>query len=116
MNGLPRPVWNMIVLLMDKEGLPSPFERALYDDLGPRHVVDLLHDGRAQLVDSFYDEDDWDSRAPASCSRTLDYQFSTKRPILIGARVGGVADGMTFPVVNHWTYGSELRSSIATAP
>jgi hypothetical protein len=103
-NGRLAPPWNMIVLLMDKQGLPVPFEAFLYDDLGPRHVVDLLHNGRAQLIDSVYDEDPWDIGAPPFCSGRWITNLYEPADLNWG-KVRGVTTGITFPFVRRWTYG-----------
>ncbi len=103
-NGRTAPPWSMIVLLMGKDGLPNPFVAYFYDELGPRHVVDLLHNGRALLVVSSYDEDPWDGEPGPFCSghwttRLLDAAD------LKWSRFRGVVAGMAFPVVHRWTYG-----------
>lgn len=103
-NGRRAPPGWITVLLMDERGLPSPYEAPLYDELGPRHVVDERHDGRAQLALSSYDEDPWDGRAPPFCSgrwTTRLYEASN----LDWVETAGTAQGPTFPFIHRWTYG-----------
>jgi hypothetical protein len=103
-NGrLAPPRW-MIVLLMDKSGLPVPFEAGLYDELGPRHVVDALHDGRAQLVVSDYDEGAWDKEAGAFCSGHWLTDLYEESGLGWREFHGGAA-GLSFPFLHRWTYG-----------
>lgn len=103
-NGRTAPPWSMIVLLTEKDGRPNPFEAYLYDELGPRHVVDLLHNGSAQLVDSAYDEDPWDSPPGAFCSGHWTTHL-LEAADLKWSRFRGVVAGLAFPVVHRWTYG-----------
>ncbi len=102
------PPWRLAVLLIDSQGLPVPFEGSLYDDLGPRHVVDVLHSGRAQLALGSYDENPWDNRAGFGCSghwvtdlyEPTDFNWEGFR---------GSAAGSTFPFVHGWTLGPECN-------
>jgi len=106
-NGRLFPLWTMTVLLMDRQGLPVPFEYALYDELGPRHVVDILHDGRAQLVLSDYDENSWDSNL---CSgRWISNLYEAAD--LDWGKVRRSAAGLIFPLVHRWTYGPNCDPS-----
>src|ERR1700733_3261215 len=62
------PPRSLIVLLMDEQCLPTPFETGLYDFQGGRHVVVVLNNGRAQVAVSDYDEDPWDNHSGFGCS------------------------------------------------
>ena len=103
-NGRLAPPYHITVLLMDKNGLPMPFEWPLYDDLGPQHVVDLDHDGQAELVLSGYDEESWDVRAAGPfCSGhwiTRLYQADA----LNWSEFHGSAGNVNWPFINRWTY------------
>jgi hypothetical protein len=102
-NGNLAAPYHMTVLLLDKDGLPSPFETSLYDDLGPLHVVDLRHDGRALLVLARYDEQPWDVRAAAVCSghwKTRLYQSDA----LNWSEFRGPAGNRVWPFIQKWTY------------
>lgn len=102
-NGRLAPPGRITVLLMDTQGLPVPFEAPLYDDLGPRHVVDVLHDGRARLALGSYDENEWDDRNSVFCSGhwvTDLYETNT----LNWQPFQGTAAGVAFPLVHRWTY------------
>jgi hypothetical protein len=102
-NGRLAPLGRMTVLLMDQQGLPVPFEAPLYDDLGPRHVVDLLHDGRARLVLGAYDENEWDNRNSGFCSgHWVTDLYETAG--LDWQDFHGTAGVTTFPFVHRWTY------------
>src|SRR6266567_8906096 len=60
-NGRTAPLGRITILLMDADGLPIPFETWMYDTYKKR-LVDLRHDGHAELLVSTYDEDPWDGR------------------------------------------------------
>lgn len=102
-NGRLAPPGRITVLLMDSQGLPVPFEAPLYDDLGPRHVVDALHDGHARLALGSYDENEWDNRNSVFCSGhwvTDLYEADA----LNWQPFQGSAAGFAFPLVHRWTY------------
>jgi hypothetical protein len=102
-NGRLAPPGRIIVLLLDQQGLPVPFEAPLYDDLGPRHVVDVLHDGRARLALAAYDENGWDNRSSVFCSgHWITDLFEPAGLNWQGFQ--GTAGGTTFPFVHRWTY------------
>jgi hypothetical protein len=101
-NGRTAPLGRITILLIDKEGLPTPFETWTYDAYKKR-LVDLRHVGHAELLVSTYDEDHWDGRVAPFCSghwitQLLEIQGSN----WVEFR-GGVA-GLTFPFVHRWTY------------
>lgn len=105
-NGRTTPLFSLTILLMDSQGLPTPFLRSIYhgeNGDGIKHIVDLNHDGRAEMLVSLYDEEVSDPRLGAMCSghwTTLAYQFR-------GGAVGeyrGTLGGLTFPFVHNWTY------------
>jgi hypothetical protein len=107
-NGRLAPPRRMTALLMDAWGLPVPFEAPLYDDLGPRHVVDALHNGHAQLALGAYDENGWDNRNSVFCSGH--WATDLYEPTGLAWRAfAGAASGVTFPLVHRWTYWPECN-------
>jgi hypothetical protein len=100
------PPRSLIVLLMDKQGLPTPFETGLYDVQGISHVVDVLHNGRAQLAVSDYDENPWDNRSGYGCSGHWVTDLYEAKD-LNWSEFRGSAAGLTFPFVFGWTEGPE---------
>jgi hypothetical protein len=102
-NGRLAPPGRITVLLMDQQGLPVPFESPLYDDTGPLHVVDVLHDGRARLALGAYDENGWDNRSSGFCSGH--WITDLYEPAGLNWQgFQGTAEGTTFPFVHRWTY------------
>jgi hypothetical protein len=102
-NGRLAPPGTITVVLLDQQGLPVPFEAPLYDDLGPRHVVDVLHDGRAQLALGAYDENGWDNRSGVFCSgHWVTDLYETTGFNWQGFQ--GAVGSVTFPLVHRWTY------------
>src|SRR5262249_28331921 len=64
-NGRTAPVFSLSILLMDSDGLPVPFFTVVYkgeNGEGIKHLLDLNHDGRAELLISTYDENASDDR------------------------------------------------------
>jgi hypothetical protein len=105
-NGRLAPPGWMTVLLIDPQGLPVPFEAPLYDGAGEKHVVDVLHNGHAQLALGAYDENGWDDRSSVFCSGhwvTDLYEAAG----LNWQAFRGTASGTAFPLVHRWTYWPE---------
>jgi len=102
------PPRGAIVLLLDRQGLPVPFSAGLYDELGPEHVVDLNHNGRAGLLVSTPDEEPWDNRSGFGCSGhwvTDVYEAAD----LNWREFKGPVAGLTFPFVLGWTDGPQCN-------
>ena len=112
-NGRITPLYSLIILLMDQDGLPIPFFTVVYkgeDGDGIRHVVELNHDGRAQLLISDYDERVSDPRAGPTCSGhwvNQLYQFKN----LEVSELRGEFGGIKFPLIHDWRHGSCITSS-----
>jgi hypothetical protein len=117
-NGRTTPLYSISILLMDREGLPVPFFTVVYrgeNGDGIKHLVDLNHDGRAELLISDYDEHSSDARVGPFCSGHWThqlYRFKNLGVEEIRGRIGGV----TFPFVHDWTYRgtecAELETSL----
>ncbi len=70
-NGRTTPLFSLSILLMDREGMPTPFFTVVYhgeNGDGIKHLVDLNHDGHAELLISTFDEITSDARVGAFCS------------------------------------------------
>jgi hypothetical protein len=112
-NGRTMPLFSLVILLMDREGMPVPFFTLVYhgeNGAGIKHLVDLNHDGRAELLIRSYDEDPSDARVGDLCSGhwiTQAYRFEN-----YGAKeIRGALGGISFPLVHDWTY----RGTLCTA-
>jgi hypothetical protein len=111
-NGRITPPLSMSILLMDRDGVPVPFFTVAYHEengAGIKHLVDLDHDGRAELLISSYDERTSDARVGGFCSGhwiTQLYRFKD-----FGAEeIRGTIGGINFPFVQDWTYrGTQCR-------
>jgi len=105
-NGRRTPVFSLSILLMDNDSLPVPFFTVVYqgeDGKGIKNLIDLDHDGRAELLISSYDEDASDPKVGAFCSGhwvTQLYRFRDLR----AEEVRGVVGGLKFPFIHAWTY------------
>ncbi len=106
LNGRMTPLFSLTILLMDSDGLPVPFFTVVYKGEhggGIKHLVDLDHDGRAELLISTYDEKVSDPRVGPFESghwTTQLYRFRN-----FGAEeFRGTAGGLRFPLVHAWTY------------
>ncbi|QOY85344.1 hypothetical protein [Paludibaculum fermentans] len=105
-NGRTTPLFSLSILLMDDQGLPVPFFTLVYkgeDGMGIKHLVDLDHDGRAELLTSWYDEAASDPMVSVFCSGhwvTQLYRFRNLR----AEEVRGEMAGLTFPFVHNWSY------------
>jgi hypothetical protein len=74
-NGRMTPLYSMTIVLMDSQGLPVPFFTVMYhgeNGEAIKHLLDLNHDGRPELIISNYDEAVSDPRVvqgigPTSC-------------------------------------------------
>jgi hypothetical protein len=101
-NGRTAPLGRITILLMDEQGLPTPFETWMYDTYKKR-LVDLRHDGHAELLVSTYDEDPWDGRVGAfMCGHWITQLLEIRDSSWVEFR-GSVAS-LTFPFVRRWTY------------
>jgi hypothetical protein len=105
-NGRTTPLYSLVILLMDREGMPVPFFTVVYhgeNGAGIKHLVDLNHDGRAELLISSYDEIQSDARVGPFCSGhwiTQVYRFEN-----FGAKeIRGTMGSISFPLVHDWTY------------
>jgi hypothetical protein len=111
-NGRTTPVFSLSVLLMDREGMPVPVFTVVYhgeNGAGIKHLVDLNHDGHAELLISTYDENVSDPLADVFGSghwTTQLYRFQD-----FGAEeIRGTVGGIKFPFVHDWTYRSTERA------
>ena len=106
LNGRTTPPYSISILLMDREGVPVPFFATMYhgeNGVAIKHLVDLNHDGHAELLIGSYDENVSDPRVGAFCSghwTTQLYRFKD-----FGAEeIRGTMGGISFPFVRDWTY------------
>jgi hypothetical protein len=105
-NGRLAPPFSLSILLMDSEGMPTPFFTTLYhgeNGDGIRHLVDLQRDGHAELLDSVYDEDPSDPYVGPFCSGHWVNRLYRFKDAGI-EEIPGVFGGMTFPLVHNWSY------------
>ena len=104
-NGRTTPTFSLSILLMDPDGLPVPFFTVLYhgeNGDGIRHLVDLDHDGRAELVVATYDEITSDPNVGPFCSGHWTSQLYRFRDF--GAEeIRGARGGINFPLIHDWT-------------
>jgi len=104
-NGRLAPPGQITILLMDSNGLPSPHEINFYLDFHgpPPQLVDLDHDGRAELIVSAYDEWGWDARVGPSCSGHWTHRLFQIKDLKWVQFEGPIA-GLTFPLIHRWTH------------
>jgi hypothetical protein len=105
-NGRTAPNAQITLLLMDTDGLPTPYETYVYDshpEHGPRVLIDLLHNGHAQLLLSSYDEIMWDGRVEAFCSGHWINQVLEPKDMR-WVEYHGSALGIEFPLIHRWSY------------
>jgi hypothetical protein len=105
-NGRTAPDAMITVLLMDTDGLPTPYQTYVYDshpEHGPRILIDLLHNGHAQLLVSSYDESMWDRRVEALSSGHWIHQVLEPKDMR-WVEYRGSALGFQFPLVYRWSY------------
>jgi hypothetical protein len=113
-NGRTAPLYSLNILLMDEQGLPVPFFTVVYhgeNGDGVKHLVDLDHDGRAELLISTYDEIGSDPRVEPMCSghwTTQVYQFRN----LSAEEFTGTMGGFRFPFIHNWTYRGTVCSDL----
>jgi len=105
-NGRTTPLFSIIILLMDADGIPAPFFTVVYKGEsgdGIRHVVDLNRDSRAELLISSYDEGASDPRAGVFDSGHWVNQLFrfTNQGV---EEVRGEFGGIKFPLIHDWTY------------
>jgi hypothetical protein len=105
-NGRIAPEFSLSILLMDRDGLPVPYFTLVYkggNGDGIKHLVDLSHDGHAQLLISDDDELPSDAYVGPFCSGhwvNQLYRFAD-----LGAEeITGTAGGISFPLVHKWSY------------
>jgi len=105
-NGRAVPLFSLSVLLMDREGMPVPFSTDVYkgeNGDGIKHLVDLSHDGHAELLISDYDELPSDPLVGPFCSGHWVSQLYRFRNL--GAEeIRGTVGGIHFPFIHNWTY------------
>lgn len=105
-NGRTTPPFSLSILLMDHDGMPTPFFTAVYkgeDGNGVRHLVDLDRDGRAELLISTYDERPSDPHVGGFCSGhwiTQLYRFKN----LGVEEMRGAIGSIPFPFIHNWSY------------
>ena len=105
-NGRTTPLFSMSILLMDSQGLPVPFFTVVYQGEnggGTNGLVDLDHDGRAELLISTYDEAVSDPHAGVFSSGHWVTQLYRFRNLRV-EEFRGTMGGLTFPFVHAWTY------------
>jgi hypothetical protein len=106
-NGRTTPLFSLSILLMDRDQLPVPFFTVVWkgeNGDGIRHLVDLNHDGHAELLISTYDEFPSDPRVGPFCSGHWVTQLYGFRDL--GAEeIRGAYGPITFPLAHNWTYG-----------
>ncbi len=108
-NGRMTPVFSLSILLMDTDRMPVPFFTTVYkgengDSI--KHVLDLSHDGRAELLVSNYDENASDPHVIPMCSGHWVHQLY--RFIDFGAEeIRGTRGGIKFPFVYNWSLGKK---------
>jgi hypothetical protein len=105
-NGRTTPLFSLSILLMDREGMPTPFFTVIYrgeNGDGVKHLVDLNHDRHAELLISSYDEATSDAHVGPFCSGHWTnqlYQFKD-----FGAEeMRGTLGGIAFPLIHDWSY------------
>jgi hypothetical protein len=106
LNGRTTPLSSLKILLMDEDGLPVPFFTVVYhgeNGDGIKHLVDLGHDGHAELLISSYDENVSDVRAGPFCSGHWTNQLYKFQSLGV-EEIRGMIGGFTFPFVHDWTY------------
>jgi hypothetical protein len=106
-NGRVTPLFSLSILLMDREGLPVPFFTVVYhgeNGEGIKHLVDLNHDGRAELLISIYDEAQSDAQVGPLCSGHWTTQLYRFKDLGVH-EIRGAMGNMSFPLVHDWTYG-----------
>jgi hypothetical protein len=122
-NGRTTPLFSLSILLMDREGMPIPFFTVVYhgeNGAGIKHLVDLNHDGHAELLISTYDEIASDALVGPFCSGHWSNQLYRFRDF--GAEeIRGTMDRITFPFIHDWTYrgnecGAEHKQISAIQP
>lgn len=105
-NGRMTPLYSFTILQMDHQGLPVPFFTVAYrgeNGEGIKHLVDLDHDGRPELLISTYDEAVSDSRVGPFCSGHWTNQLYRFRNLGV-EEIRGVVGGLSFPLVHDWSY------------
>jgi hypothetical protein len=104
-NGRAAPEFSLSILLMDSDKLPVPFFTVVWkgeNGDGMKHLVDLNHDGQAELLISTYDESPSDPRVEAFCSGHWTTQLYTFRDLSV-EEVQGTYGRISFPFVHNWS-------------
>jgi hypothetical protein len=99
-NGRTTPTSSLSFLLMDTDRMPAPFFTVIYHhEEAMQRIVDLDHDGKAEVVISSYDEAISDPYKSVFCSghwvHQL-YRFQDLRAVEITGRFG-------FPLIHRWS-------------
>jgi hypothetical protein len=105
-NGRMTPLFSLSILLMDRERMPVPFFTVVYhgeNGDGIKNLVDLNHDGHAELLISTYDENPSDPRVGGFCSGHWVSQLYRFRNFGV-EEIQGTIGGMGFPFIRAWTY------------
>jgi hypothetical protein len=106
-NGRMTPPFSISILLMDGDAMPMPFFTTVYhgeNGDGIKHLVDLLHDGHAELLISDYDEHVSDPQADTFGSGHWTHQL-LRFNNLMAEDLRGVFDGVRFPLIHAWSDG-----------
>jgi hypothetical protein len=105
-NGRKTPLFSLSILLMDRDGMPTPFFTVVYrgeNGQGIKHLVDLNRDGRAELLISTYDEIASDPHVGVFCSGHWTNQLYEFRDFGV-EEIRGTVGGITFPLIHDWSY------------
>jgi hypothetical protein len=105
-NGRTAPSFSLSILLMDHDAMPVPFFSLVYkgeNGDGIKHLLDLNHDGHAQLLISDYDELPSDAYAGPLCSGHWVNQLYRFDNVSV-QEIRGTVSGIRFPLIHAWSY------------
>ena len=109
-NGRTTPLFSLSILLLDQDRMPVPFFTVLYhgeNGAGIKHLVDLNHDGKAELLINTYDENASDPLVGGFCSGHWTTQLYRFKDLGV-EEIRGTVGEVTFPFVHNWTYRGTL--------